>query len=135
MKNLMVCVVLFLSGVIHANAEVAIIVHPDNSASFTDDEIKRIFLGKTKSFPNGEKATPVTPEDNAAADDFNKKVLNKSSSQVKAYWSKLVFTGKGMPPKELTSGDLISEVSSNPEFIGYIDASQVTDKVKVVATF
>lgn len=135
MKKSLLCIALCLTGILQANAEIAIIVHPDNASTFNDDEIKRLFLGKSKSFPSGEKATPLTLADNTVTDDFNKKVLNKSSSQVKAYWSKLVFTGKGMPPKELSSSDLISEVSANPEMIGYIDAAQVSDKVKVVASF
>ena len=62
--------------------------------------------------------------------------MGKSGSQYKAFWSKLVFTGKGKPPKEM-SGDaaVIAAVSANPDAIGYVSASAVTDAVKVIATF
>jgi hypothetical protein len=67
---------------------------------------------------------------------FNEKILNKTSSQMKAYWSKLVFTGKGTPPKELLSDkEVIDLVSKNPNMIGYIQKESVTAAVKVVATF
>jgi ABC-type phosphate transport system substrate-binding protein len=68
--------------------------------------------------------------------DFEKKVLNKSASQIKAYWSKLVFTGKGTPPKEVSSdAEVINLIKSNPNLIGYVDESSVTGDVKVIATF
>lgn len=118
-------------------AEVAVIVHPSNASALDKNTITRIFLGKSKSFPNGDQAVPVNQKDSAAqTSEFNSKVLNKSSSQLKAYWSKLVFTGKGTPPKDLDSNeDVIKLVSTNPNLIGYVDAASVTDGVKVVGTF
>jgi hypothetical protein len=59
--------------------------------------------------------------------------LGRSSSQVSAYWSKLVFTGKGIPPKEVADDAAVVDlVSKNPSVIGYIDKASVTDAVKVV---
>ncbi|MCF6436168.1 MULTISPECIES: phosphate ABC transporter substrate-binding protein [Pseudoalteromonas] len=120
-----------------ASAEVSIIVHPSNTSTFDQETIKKIFLGKTKSFTNGRSAILISASaSDPASDEFNTKVIGKSSSQVKAYWSKILFTGKGTPPQEMDSSkDVISAVSSNPDAIGYVDASATTDSVKVVATF
>ncbi|CAM4169904.1 phosphate ABC transporter substrate-binding protein [Pseudoalteromonas byunsanensis] len=120
-----------------ATAEVSIIVHPSNASTFDQETIKKIFLGKTKSFSNGRSAILISASSSdPASDEFNTKVIGKSSSQVKAYWSKILFTGKGTPPQEMDSNnDVIAAVSSNPDAIGYIDASAATDAVKVVATF
>ncbi len=120
-----------------AQAEVAVVVHPSNAASLDQASLSRIFLGKMKSFPGGGQAVPLNQsEGNAATAEFNNKVLKKSASQLKAYWSKLVFTGKGTPPKALASdSEVINLVSSNPNVIGYVDASAVTGAVKVVAKF
>jgi len=63
-------------------------------------------------------------------------VLKKSASQLKAYWSKLLFTGKGTPPKEIGSdAEMVSLVASNPNMIGFVDAAAVNDSVKVVTRF
>ena len=63
-------------------------------------------------------------------------MLNKSGSQLKSYWSKLVFTGKGTPPKVVANdAEVISLISANPNLIGYIDAAAVTGTVKVIAKF
>ena len=71
-----------------------------------------------------------------ARGEFNKKALGKSSSQLKAYWSKLIFTGKGTPPDALGSvEDVIAKVAADPSAIAYIDAGSVTDAVKVVKNY
>lgn len=116
-------------------AEIAIVVHPSNSANISADDIERIFLGKKKAFSSGDTAVPINlNEGDAIRATFNEKALNKNSSQLKAYWSKLVFTGKGTPPKEVdTASDVLKLVSSNPNMIGYVDASAVDGSVKVVS--
>jgi len=118
-------------------ADVAVVVHPSNSAALDADAIAQIYLGRSKSFPDGKPALPVGhAEGSPATAIFNQKVLNKSNSQIKAYWSKLVFTGKGTPPKELGSdAEIVELVSQNPNVIGYVSKASVSDKVKVLATF
>jgi len=118
-------------------ADIAVIVHPSNANSLEALDISRIFLGKAKSYPDGAQAVPVAQSDAASAsDEFNTKVLTKSSSQLKAYWSKLVFTGKGTPPKEVDSDqEMLELIQANPSLIGYVQSTSVNESVRVVATF
>ena len=119
-----------------ALAEVAVIVNPGNANALDAETIKKIYLGKAKSFDNGNKVNPATQNGTAIADEFNSKVVGKSSSQLNAYWSKLVFTGKGTPPEKFDSDQAVIDfVAANGDSIGYIDSSKTTDKVKVIATF
>ncbi len=116
-------------------AEVAVIVHPSAGIdSLTEDDVARLFLGKSKSFPGGGQAVPINQnEGSAAREKFNETVCKKNASQYKAYWSQLVFTGKGTPPKD--GGDdaaVKALVAANPTMISYIDASAVDASVKVV---
>lgn len=116
-------------------AEVAVIVHPSAGFdSLSEDDVSRLFLGKSKSFPNGSAATPVNQnEGSAVRDKFNEGVCKKNASQYKAYWSQLVFTGKGTPPKDVGDDAAVkAAVAANPAMIGYIDASAVDASVKVV---
>lgn len=119
-----------------AFAEIAVVVGSGSSISATDaNEIQRLYLGKSKTL-GGVDATPLNQSKGDTLDAFNKAALNKSSSQIKAYWSKLVFTGKGTPPKEVGSdADVIAAVSSDTSAVGYIDASAVTGDVKVLLSF
>lgn len=115
---------------------VSIIVHPSNTAAISEKEITRIFLGKSKSFPGGGSAIPVDhAEDSSVRADFSNSVLKKSVSQLKAYWSKIVFTGKGTPPKEIGGdSDVIEVVASNPNLIGYVRNAPADGSVRVVLT-
>lgn len=117
-------------------AEVAVIINPSNASNIDADTIKKIYLGKSKSFDNGTKVNPVNQNDNAIADEFNDKVVGKSSNQLNAYWSKLIFTGKGTPPVKLDNDQAVLDfVAANGDAIGYVESGKVNDKVKVVGKF
>lgn len=135
-SRLAIAMTLFFGAVVHA--EIAVIVSASNANSALDqDTISRVFLGKTSTFPDGSQAIPVDQnEGSASREAFNDKVLGKSSSQLKAYWSRLIFTGKGTPPKESGSdADIKNLVAKNPNLIGYVDSSVVDSSVKVVFKF
>ena len=135
MKKLILVSALSLCS-INAFADIAVIINPSNINTVDTDTIKKIYLGKSKSFSNGDKVNPVDQDGTSVADEFNDKVVGKSSSQLNAYWSKLIFTGKGTPPEKLASDQAVIDfVAANNDAIGYIDSSKVSDKVKVIATF
>ena len=119
-----------------AQAEVAVVVHPSNAAVLDAGEVAKLFLGKASKFPGGAAATPIDlAEGDASRDEFHAKVTSKDAGQLKSYWSRLVFTGKGQPPRTVASdADVISAVAADPTAIGYVDSSAVTGDVKVVLT-
>ena len=115
---------------------VVVIVHPSNAVTMDQKEISKVFLGKSKKFPSGSAALPIDISSGAVKSEFTKKVLGKSDSQIKAYWSKLMFTGKGQAPRKVdTDAEVIELVSQNPSIIGYVSDSSVNDSVKVIATY
>ncbi|HEX7045205.1 MAG TPA: hypothetical protein VF203_11395 [Burkholderiales bacterium] len=119
-----------------AFAEVVVIVNPANSITSLDVETaRRIYLGKDKTFPNGEPATPGDqPEGSRTRAEFYRKVVEKSEAQMKAYWAQAIFSGKDTPP-EVIGGDAAMRrwVARRKDAIGYIDSVAVDDSVKVVA--
>lgn len=118
-------------------SEYAVIVHPSSSSEITQKDVAKIFLAKSKKLPDGTPSTPVSQKDNSdARAAFENNILQKSPSQIKAYWSQLVFTGKAVPIEEL-EGDsaVVAKVASTPGAIGFIDAASATPDVKVALTF
>ncbi|MET1077247.1 MAG: phosphate ABC transporter substrate-binding protein [Pseudomonas sp.] len=109
-------------------AEVAVIVNPTASAAPTQADVANIFLGKNKSFKG------VDQKDwNATKEKFYGSVANKNESQLKSYWSGLVFTGKGQPLASVADdAAVIAHVAGQADAIGYVDAAAVTDQVKVL---
>ena len=110
-----------------ANADVVVIVSSKSTATtMTADDIASIYLGKSTSMKPVDNATPVRAQ-------FYTAVAGKDEAQVKAIWSKLVFTGKATPPKALaSSADVVKAVAGDPNAIGYVDKSAVDGSVKVV---
>ena len=132
-KSLLLAGLVTLSNL--AAAEIVVIVNPKSPlASMTPDQVSAIFMGKTNTLPSGSTAAPADlPEGNAARDQFYSKAAGKSSSQVKATWARLTFSGKATPPKEVPSAAEVKKfVAANPEAVGYIEKSAVDGSVKVV---
>jgi len=114
-----------------AFAEIVVIVNPKNPATrMFGEQAAQFFIGKSSLF------TPVEYNDGVAIrNEFYSKVLQKEPAQVKAIWSKLVFTGKGTAPKEYkNAAEVKKAVADDVSAIGYIDKSQVDDSVKVILT-
>ena len=118
-----------------AMAELAIIVNPSYSgSSLSIDQVKDLYMGKRKSFPEGTSARPVDqPVNSSVKQEFLEKILNKSQSEVNRHWSRIIFSGKGSPPEIMDSDEAVLRwISRNENAIGYIDASRVNISVKVV---
>ena len=119
-----------LSSSVLAYAEVAVIVNPGAGKSPSQADVSNIFLGKDKSMKG------VDQKDwSATKEKFYTVVTQKNESQLKSYWSGLVFTGKGQPlPSVGGDAEVVAKVAAEVDAIGYVDASAVNDSVKVLFT-
>jgi ABC-type phosphate transport system substrate-binding protein len=118
-----------------AKADVVVVVSARSSVkSLTAEQTAKIFLGKVATFPNGKIALPIDqPEGREVRDEFYAKVTHKNSSQLTAYWAKIIFTGNGRPPSLLSNNAAVRRaVAKNPNAIGYIDKKAVNRSVRVV---
>lgn len=99
-------------------------------------EITDIFLGRANRFPDGAPATPIDqPEASSVREAFYSQVAGKSAAQLKAHWSKIIFTGRGQPPKMASSSVEVKKLlAENPLAISYIEAGQVDSSVRVLRT-
>jgi ABC-type phosphate transport system substrate-binding protein len=131
MKSIMTAVLAALTvSAAPAFAEVVVVVNAANGEAVSKDTIASVYLGKSTAF------TPIDQADGSPLrNEFYKKVTDKEAAQAKALWSKLVFTGKATPPKEVaSSADVKKAIAANPKAIGYIEKSAVDASVKVVLT-
>jgi ABC-type phosphate transport system substrate-binding protein len=118
-----------------AMADVVAVVSAKSSiTAVSKSQLADIFLGKTNRFPDGTQAAPIDQaEGSAARDEFYDKIVGKTAAQIKAYWSKIIFTGRGQPPPTVSSAsEMKKRISENPAAIGYLDSSMVDDSLRVV---
>lgn len=116
-------------------AQVVVIVSAKSPISkLRAEQVASLFLGQSSAFPNGSEAVPVDQAvGTRVRDQFHAKVTGKPGPLLKAYWSKLIFTGRGYPPREAPDDAAVKKlVADNPNFIGYIDKDAVDASVKAV---
>jgi ABC-type phosphate transport system substrate-binding protein len=124
-----ITVVLAASLMLAAVAQADVVVIGNLAApTMSKDEVSQFFLGKNQS---------MKPVDRSSSDpikaQFYQKLSGQDLSQVKATWSRLVFTGKASAPKELPDAAAVKKaVAADPKAIGYIDKSEVDSTVKVI---
>ena len=120
-----------------ASAEVVAVVSTNNPVStLSNNQVADIFMGKMVRFPDGREAVPIDQVENSTEREaFYLKFAGKTPAQIKAFWSKIIFTGRGQPPPEVSNDiEVIKFIVKHPGAIGYIEQKQVDDSVKVVIT-
>lgn len=134
MTAFIVSFLLFMMATGSVFADVAVVANKGISVDLiTAKEAKRVWLAKTKSLGGTSLKLADLPTGNVSREYFYTNVVKKSEKKLKAYWAKIVFAGKGTPPKILGSdADVISWVASTPGAVGYVDSAAVNDSVKVL---
>ena len=127
---------LLASAALHAGAgEMAVIVSAKSSiTTLRADQAADIFLGHAGSFPEGGRAIALDlPLGAPLRDEFYTRLTGKSPALMKSHWSKMIFTGRGHPPRELANSLAVRRmVAENPGMIGYVDKSVLDPSVKAV---
>ncbi len=124
-----------VSAATGATAEVVVVVSAKSPVPrLTAAQVARIFLAKTSNFPGDGMAVPLDQADGASVrNEFYSKVTGKDSSQLKAYWSKIIFAGDGRPPRVVPGDEEVKRALANdPNAIGYIDINAVDSSVRVL---
>lgn len=101
------------------------------------DEVINIFLGRYRQLPTGEAAIPIDQRQGSdLRADFYRKLVNKESNQINAYWARLIFSGKTAPPKEaLSPAEVVVYLLGSPGGIAYIDRAQMDKRLRIVLEF
>jgi ABC-type phosphate transport system substrate-binding protein len=136
-SSLLVCLLgSLLSGVVCAMDVVVIVSAKAPLVSLQQGQVADIFLGQLAFAPSAGKEIMNAVDQNVGSpvrDEFYSKVTGKTPQLVKAHWAKMIFTGRGQPPKEKPDNVAVRKlVAENPNLIGYIDKAALDASVKIV---
>jgi hypothetical protein len=106
--------------------DIVVIVNP-SAKPISKEQVADLYLGRSGG---------LTPIDQMVGSsiyvEFYKKATGRDIAQVKAIWSRILFTGRGLPPKQLPDSAAVKKaVAANPNAVGYIEKSAVDATVKV----
>ncbi len=89
--------------------------------SISRGELRILFLKQGELIRDNESYQPLDgPELSEVRDLFYKRVVGNSRIDMKRYWSRMIFTGKSVPPVQAKSeADVEDQIASNQWLIGY----------------
>jgi len=134
-SRLLAAALLALACTTSQAADLVVIVSAHSAVeALAPEQVAAIFLGQSARFPGGAIATAVDqPLGSEERRQFYLRVAGKTPALLKAHWSKMVFTGRGQPPREAPdSASVRRMVAANPSMIGYIDRAALDDSVRPV---
>lgn len=137
MKRCGLILVALLLAPLCAAAELVVVMSAEAPVdALTEAEVRQLFTGVTRTV----KGHSFTPLDLPAASEvrkrFYRRLAGKSPQQMKAWWARMIFTGKGHPLREVSSStEQILLVQSAGDYIGYMDSEQLVGSLKVVFRF
>jgi ABC-type phosphate transport system substrate-binding protein len=119
--------ILAVFSVTNVRAEDIVVIVNPAAVPISKEQIADLYLGRSDAW---------IPIDQAVGSgiyvEFYKKVTGRDSAQIKAIWSRILFTGRGVPPKQLRDSAAVKKaVAANPNAVGYIEKSAVDASVKV----
>lgn len=117
--------------VLPARAEpgLVVVVRQDSDiVSLNQSQVVGLFLGGARHAGSHE------PLDQAVdADAFYERLTGKTRAQIKAYWARLLFTGRTRPPRTLDSREqALDEVLRDPQAVAYLRAERIDRRLRVV---
>lgn len=117
-----------------AHADVVMICHPAVSTdTLSRTDVKKIFLGKKLLWDDDREIRFVVMKKSPVHKEFVKTYTQKSASQFRRYWKKLIFTGKGSAPTAFdTEAEVIAYVSETEGAIGYVSSEIRPENVKIL---
>ena len=121
-----------------AAAELAVAMSAASAVeSLSRDQVVNIFLGRFRQLPDGTTALPVDqPEALPLRAAFYRLLVNKNPAEIRAYWARLVFSGKTAPPHQAgTPEEVLQWLRDRPGAIGYLDAERLEREPGIRAVF
>lgn len=118
-----------------ACADVVVVAHRDSPLpELSPMQISDLYLGRSRSLPGSEAIIVIDrPRDSPLRERFFRSVNGMTLKQIDAYWARLQFSGQVLPPQSFSeTKSLLTQIRSNRMSIGYIDASEADDSVRVV---
>jgi TonB family protein len=115
-------------------ADIKVVVNPSvRTESISVAELRSIFLLERRTLRDGSAVEPVLQKGGAIHEAFLRVYLDRDSEEIRRYYQGLVFTGKGLMPKQLDSdADVVAYIARTRGAIGYVSGTSPTDGVRVL---
>lgn len=102
-------------------------------ANLSLDDAEQLFLGRRTTLANGTPVKLVDLPAGTVRDRLYLLLTGKNPIQTRAYWSRQVFTGRALPPREAESQQQARDwLATTPDAIGYLPADVIDDRLQIL---
>jgi hypothetical protein len=99
----------------------------------TREEAVRLYTGRLVGQSEGGLLRPLDLPAGSVRDEFYQRLTGKNPNQIRAYWSRLVFSGQAVPPHEAANvAEVRALVTRYPDLVGYLPEAEVDGSVRVL---
>lgn len=132
LRLLIALVAIALAGT--AAAEIVVVTGGHGSiVTLTREEAEQLYLGRLSALRDGTSVKLLDLPSGPVRNAFYAALVGKNAAQTRAYWSRMVFTGRARPPIEVADVEQMrAQLRSDPVFIGYLPAAEVSADLRVL---
>jgi ABC-type phosphate transport system substrate-binding protein len=114
---------------------IAVIGNPGSPIKFlSPSQVMSLYTGRQDSAFDTFAAIPLDqPNGSDLRRAFYQSVTGQSETQINAFWARLAFSGRALPPRQMNdSAAIVKRVASDIHAIGYVAKEAVTKEVTVI---
>lgn len=109
-------------------ADIVVVVAQDSPLkSLTRTEVRQLFLSNRSG-----DAVAVESSPNRLHERFYDTIAGKTTAQLRAYRARQIFSGRGKPPRQVSSEALEAYLQAHPDAVSYIDDAQLSSSLRIV---
>lgn len=137
MKTRFVVFLLLFTCAFVAQAQMAIIANPSvDEYTFNKDGVQKIYRLEMSTWSNGATIVPFDLKVEGKTQEAFYDLMNRTPLEMRRLWTKAAMAKTGKAPESAGSEDeMVDKVASTPGGIGYVSASKVGKRVKVLMRF
>jgi ABC-type phosphate transport system substrate-binding protein len=124
----------FFASVLQSGAENVVVNHTVARQSIPKNTVRAIFAMRLRTWPDGSPIKVfVLSDENPIHKEFCKKCLDVFPHQLRWSWDRMVFSGTGQAPIEVsTEEEMREKVGSTPGAIGYLEDPVIDENISIL---
>ncbi|MCK5885548.1 MULTISPECIES: hypothetical protein [Alcanivorax] len=133
LKKLSVFFLALCSPALSCAGLLVVVAESSPLAEMDRHEVRQLYMDNASRFDGHAVTVLDMPEGSQQRERFYQGATGKSASQLKSYWARMIFTGQGMPPRQVKNvRDMVQQVKQNPRAVGYVQEADMQEGLRVL---